>query len=150
MELMVMVAVIGIVTAVAVPSLLSYLRGQQLAGAQRRVASILNEARQLAISQNTTYRVDMEAGNNRIRFVRTSTNVAWVGVGTDPQGYFNLAPETPLASSSTAAITFNNLGSASAAATVTVRDSTTSSTANVCVSAAGRVYPPPRSPFTCP
>ena len=47
-----MVAILGIMTAIATPMLLSYYQGAQLRVAAEQVTTFLNQGRQMAIAQN--------------------------------------------------------------------------------------------------
>ena len=141
-EVMIVVAVIGILAVVAVPFFLSFVRSEQARGAAREVATILNQARQLAITRNTSYRVEVDIAGNRLRFVRASDNTAWTGPGTDGQGYVRLANEARITSVSPAPPsfpTFSPLGNATPAATITVQNTQGTSTLNVILSASGRI-----------
>jgi len=137
-ELIVVVAVIGIITVTGVPMFLSFMQAQQTKGAAQQVASLLNQARQLAISRNTAYRVDVDVTNNRLRFVLTSDGSAYLGAGTDASGYVTLANAAKL-TSATANPVFTALGAASTAGTITVQNAQGTSSLSVVVSASGRI-----------
>ena len=136
-ELLVVVAVIGIITVTATPLFLSFLDAQQTRGAAQQVATLLNQARQLAIANNTSYRVEVDVAGNRLRFVRTSDNSPWTGPGTDAQGYRKLENQARL-TAVTANPTFNSLGTAGGG-TITTRNAHGSSSRNVIVSSSGRI-----------
>ena len=136
-ELMVALAVIGIVSIVATPLFITFLRASETRGASQEVAALLHQARELAIARNTDYRVEVEPDNNRLRFVRTSDNLAWIGPGTDAQGYRRLENQVRLVNV-TANPTFNHLGTGGAG-TITVQDSRSSSSLRVRISA-GRIW----------
>ena len=53
-ELIVVIAVIGIIMAVSVPTLWTYFRTATLRGAAEELVTVLNGARQLAIRANST------------------------------------------------------------------------------------------------
>ncbi|MBI4609151.1 MAG: GspH/FimT family pseudopilin [Candidatus Rokubacteria bacterium] len=137
-ELIVVIAVIGIISVTAVPMFLSFLQAQQTRGAAQQVVTLLNQARQLAITRNTSYQVQVDTTNNRLRFVRTSDSTAYVGAGTDANGYMTLANETKL-TSVTANPVFTALGAASTAGTITVQNAQGTSSLSVAVSLSGRI-----------
>jgi len=136
-ELMAAIAVIGIISIVATPLFMTFLRATETRGASQEMATLLNQARQLAIARNTNYRVEIESDNNRLRFVRTSDNVVWTGPGTDAQGYRQLVNQARL-TNATANPTFNPLGTAGGG-TITVQNAQGTSALDVVVSSAGRV-----------
>ena len=51
-EVLLAVAIIGIISAIATPMLLSYYQGAQVRVAAEQVTTFLNQGRQLAITQN--------------------------------------------------------------------------------------------------
>ncbi|MGB4780501.1 GspH/FimT family pseudopilin [Candidatus Methylomirabilis sp.] len=136
-ELMVAMAVIGIISVAAIPQFLTFLRAMETRGASQDLATVLQQARELAIARNTNYRVEIEPDNNRLRFVRTSDNVVWTGPGTDAQGYRRLVNQARL-TNPTANPTFNPLGAAGGG-TITVQNAQGTSALDVVVSSAGRV-----------
>ncbi|MDD5558822.1 GspH/FimT family pseudopilin [Candidatus Methylomirabilis sp.] len=140
-ELMVAIAVIGIVSVGTIPLFMTFLRAMQTRGASQELVTVLQQARELAIARNTDYRVEIEPDNNRLRFVRTSDNVVWTGPGTDAQGYRRLVNQTRLTCRKPeppSFITFNPLGSAGGG-TITVQNAQGTSSLNVVVSPSGRI-----------
>jgi type II secretion system protein H len=136
-ELVTIVAIFGVVSVAAIPQFMTFLRAMQTRGASQELATVLQQARGLAIARNTNYRVEVEVDNNRLRFVRTSDNVVWTGPGTDAQGYRRLVNQARL-TNVTANPTFNPLGTAGGG-TITVQNAQGTSSLNVVVSPAGRV-----------
>lgn len=136
-ELLVVIAVIGIIAVTATPLFLSFLEAQQTRGAAQQVATLLNQARQLAIATNASYRVEVDVPGNRLRFVNTSNNSPWTGPGTDLQGYQTLTNQARLAAV-TVNPTFNPLGTAGSG-TITTQNARGSSSRNVVVSSSGRI-----------
>ena len=148
-ELIAALAVIGIISIEATPLFMTFLRASETRGASRELATVLQQARELAIATNRSYRVDIDTDNNRLRFVRTSGDAApgcnpgnpdnpvCIGLGTDDQGYRRLVNQARL-TNVTANPTFNPLGSAGGG-TITVRNAQGTSSLNVVVSSAGRV-----------
>lgn len=156
-----LVAVIGILAAAAIPALLTFYRAQQLDGAARRVATYLQEGRQLAISLNSRFRVDVDTAGNQIRYVcvspgpsglgcggtaaapRVALNAAWTGAGTNAQGYRGLDPDYSVDACSRTTFTFTPLGTLDTTATpagaVRVRNAANTQRLDVTVNATGRV-----------
>jgi prepilin-type N-terminal cleavage/methylation domain-containing protein len=136
-ELVIVVAVIGIITAVSAPLFISYLQSATLTAGTQELASILNRGRQLAISQNTTVCVTQAA--NRVNF-RTGGcgGVVWTGPGTDGNGFFTLGNNVNV-TASTANVVFNQLGAATTSGIYTVQHPTTGRTMRVTVAFSGRV-----------
>ena len=136
-ELMIVIAIIGIISIEAAPLFMTFLRASETRGASRELAALLHQGRELAIARNTDYRVEVEPDNNRLRFVRTSDNVVWTGPGTDAQGYRRLVNRARL-TNMTANPTFNRLGTAGGG-TITVQNAQGTSSLNVVVASSGRV-----------
>lgn len=138
-EVILVVAVIGILALMSGPLFVSFLKSQQLKGAAEQVRTLLNQARQLAIARNTSYTVAVDTTNKRLRFCTDSTTCAaanvWKGPGTDSDGYIKLddAIEVPSGTPST----FNYLGAATTAGTIKVKKE--SACMDVTVSASGRI-----------
>lgn len=136
-ELLVVVAVIGILAAVAVPYFLSYWRAATLRAAAEELAAVLNDARQLAISRNRSVCVSNDG--TRVRFhLDTCAGTAITRPGSDGQGWITLTNGQRV-TGSTANVTFNYLGAATTAATYTVQNPNGNSTLCVVVAASGRV-----------
>lgn len=149
-ELLVAIGITGIVTAAVLPVFVNVLQTQQAKGAAQELVNLLNQARQLAIATNGSYRVEIESDNNRLRFVRVSGNASagcnpgnpgnpvCIGPGTDDQGYRRLENQAKL-SNTNVNPTFNHLGTVNLG-TITVQDSRSSSSLNVVISSTtGRI-----------
>lgn len=139
-ELVVAVGVIGILTAIAVPFFLSYWRAATLRAGAQELATILNGARQLAISRNNSVCVTNDGTSVQYR-IGTCASPAWTGPSTDGNGAIRLSNGLRV-TGSTANPVFNYLGAASPAATFTVQNPRDGSTLTVTVSASGRVSIP--------
>ncbi len=137
MELMAAIAVIGIISIVATPLFMTFLRAMETRGASQEVAALLHQARELAIARNENYQVEIDVPGNRLRFVRTLDSTAWIGPGTDGQGFRRLQNLSRL-TCATANPTFNPLGSAGGG-TITVQNASGTSSLNVVVSQSGRI-----------
>ena len=131
------VAVIGILTVIAVPYFLSYWRAAALRAGAEELAAVLNDARQLAISRN--WRVCVSNDGTRVRFhLGNCAGTAITRPGSDSQGWITLTNGQRV-SGSTADVTFTHLGAADPAATYTVQNPNGNSTLCVVVAASGRV-----------
>ena len=135
-ELIVVVAVIGLLAALAMPSFLTFWQSSALSAGSAEMASVLNRGRQLAISQNTSVCAQVSGTSVRFRTVSCAGTI-WTGSGTTSAGLISLSNGLQI-SGATSAI-FTNAGGANPGATYTVTDPKTSRTRSVVVSATGRV-----------
>src|SRR5437870_13801179 len=88
-ELLVLVAVIGIITTVSAPAFVSYWRSATLKGGAQELATILNRGRSLAIAQNMTLCVSQSASN--VRFLAGGyPGCLWTGAGSAVNGRVTL------------------------------------------------------------
>ena len=135
-ELMVVVAIFGILAAMSTPFFLRYYQSAALKAATEEVAVYVNQARQLAIKENQSVCVQRTTSSLRFR-VNGCSGTTWVGPGTDASGNLNLP--TGFTVTSSADPVFSYLGAASPAATFTVTNTGDGRTLRVAVSASGRV-----------
>jgi Tfp pilus assembly protein FimT len=136
-ELVVVVAIVGIIMAVSTPVFLSYWRTSTLRAGAEELSAILNNARQLAIKENTT--VCVQRQGNRVRFhLPTCGSAAWTGISTDANGDIRLANNVTVTSASTDVV-FTYLGAASTPGTYVVRNPVDGRTLSVIVASTGRV-----------
>jgi prepilin-type N-terminal cleavage/methylation domain-containing protein len=136
-ELVVVLAMIGVIAAVGVPLMASWWQGQQLRAGAEEVMSILNQGRQLAISRNGPVCVAQNA--NRLRFELNACGGApWIGPGTDGQGWMRLQNAGQVLNNP--GVTFTNLGGAAPAGAYTVTVSNRQTT--VTVAGSGRITIP--------
>ena len=136
-ELIVVVGMIGLLSLVAAPSLLTYWQTSRLEAGAEQLASVMNRARQLAIRQNTSVCVERSGNSVRMRSVSCAGTI-WTGVGTDSTGLINIANNLQV-TNATASVIFTNAGGASTIGTYTLTDSVTNRTRTVSVAASGRV-----------
>ena len=136
-ELIVVVAVIGLLAALALPSFLTYWRTSALSAGAAEMASILNRGRQLAIAQNTSVCVQVSGTSVRFRTVSCAGTI-WTGPGTSSAGLLGLSNGMQI-SNANASIIFTNAGGANTGGPYVVTDPRTSRFRNVAVSATGRV-----------
>jgi prepilin-type N-terminal cleavage/methylation domain-containing protein len=145
-ELLVVVAVIAVLSVPPTLFFLGFLRNEETNGAAHQVAALLNEARQLAITGNASYRVEIDAPRSRLRFVKTSSSTPWRGPGTDGEGYVTLENRARI-TAVTASPVFNPLGTASGG-TITVQAALGTGCRQVVVSSTGRIRQ--TTPAACP
>jgi prepilin-type N-terminal cleavage/methylation domain-containing protein len=94
-ETMIIVAIIGLLAGLTIPSFSSYLQKQKVIGARTELLADLQYARSLAIARRTTFRVDFTADQYQIILpgpddvVRTKTAPDGVtfNADTDPNFY---------------------------------------------------------------
>lgn len=142
-ELVVAIAIIGIVALFTAPMFVSFIQSQRTQGAARELVAFLNQARQLAITRNTPFSVEVQAAPpDRLRFCSGSATpcpggTVWNGPGTGANGWMALANNDRIVVAP--AITFSALGAATAAGTLRVQNGQGTSCLDVVVSPAGRI-----------
>jgi type II secretion system protein H len=137
-ELTVVLAVIGVLSSLAAPSLVSYWHAASLQAGARELASAINLGRQLAISRKTPVCVDVAATGIRLRVGGCSGN-SWTGALTDASGLIRISDPATLEVSSNARVTFTPLGAAAPSATYTVTHVRTQASRAVVVAGSGRI-----------
>jgi type IV fimbrial biogenesis protein FimT len=136
LELAVTMVIIGLLTAIGVPSVLSFARSSALTAGAEELVTVLNQARTLAIKENTSICVTNDG--TRLQYRRGSCGgTVWTGAGTDSAGFIRLV--TGLSVSSAQSPVFSYLGAASPAATYVVTNPQDGRTLNVTVATTGRV-----------
>jgi prepilin-type N-terminal cleavage/methylation domain-containing protein len=134
-ELVVVVAVIGIIMAASAPTFFSYFRTAAVRAGAEEMSAVLNRARLLAIKDNTSMCVT-NAGNRVRYFVGPCDGTVWTGPDTDAAGFIQLASNISM---TTGQVTFTYIGTATAPASYTVTNPPDASSLTVNVTAAGRV-----------
>ena len=66
MELMVIIAIVGIISAIAIPNMISWRANHQLNGTAREMKSLINGARISAIKNNAIVTVTYDAGTRTV------------------------------------------------------------------------------------
>ena len=89
-ELIVVIAVMGLLAALAVPSMLTYWQSSTLSAGAAEMASTLNRGRQLAIAQNGSVCVQVSGTSVRYRTVSCAGTI-WTGTGTTSAGLISLS-----------------------------------------------------------
>lgn len=137
-ELLMIVAVIGIVSVLATPAFISYSQAARLKSGAQELATILNQARQVAITRNTTTCVLQDTVKVRFAIGTCASTNFWKAAGTDTNGWFTLTEDVRV-SAATANVVFTHLGTASTAGTYTVLNPATNRTLHVIVALSGRI-----------
>ena len=136
-ELLMVVAIIGIVSVLATPAFISYSQAARLKGGAQELVTILNQARQVAITRNTSTCVLQSTNKVRVA-VGSCAGTIWTGAGTDGNGWFTLTEDVRV-SAATANVEFTRLGTASTAGTYTVLNPANNRTLHVIVALSGRI-----------
>jgi Tfp pilus assembly protein FimT len=136
-ELVILIAVIGILSVMAVPAFLRYYQAAKLKSGAQQFVTMINQARELAIKENGNVCVKLSSPTQMTYALNTCAGTAWVGAGTDAAGNINLP--TSITATTSANPIFNYVGSALPAATFTLTNTQTSATLTVAVAASGRV-----------
>jgi len=142
-ELVVLVAVIAILSAIGFPLYLSYSRAQETDGAARTLVVALNQARQLAITRSVSFSAETQTNpNNRMRFcsgtvVPCPGGNVYTGAETDGNGWRVLENGSRITAGP--AITFNSLGAATVSGVLRVQNSSATGSLDICVSPSGRI-----------
>jgi Tfp pilus assembly protein FimT len=140
-ELVILIAVIGILSVMAVPSFLRYYQAATLKSGAQQFAALVNQARELAIKENDKLCVKMSSPT-QMKYTRIDcSGAAWVGPGTDAAGNINLPPGITAAPLTvTANPIFDYVGSAATqSGGFTLTNTQTGATLTVSVPASGRV-----------
>ena len=135
-ELLVVLAVIGILTAMSVPTFISHYQTARLRAAGEEIAAFLNQGRQIGIRENVGVCVHITSTAMHYH-IGSCFGPVWLGPGSDASG--NVKAPNGITLTTTADPVFNYLGAATPAATYTVRNTQTNQTMTVTVAASGRV-----------
>ena len=140
LELIIAIALILIVTAIGFPLYLSFSRAQETDGAARELKIALNQARQLAITRNTSFSVELQTTQNRLRFCTGTatpcpTAAVWTGTGTDGSGWMKMDNSARIVLAPQ--ITFSALGAATPSGTLRVQNFSRTSCLDLVVNPSG-------------
>ena len=141
-ELVIVIAVVGILSIVAVPSFLRYYQAATLKSGAQQLVTLINQARELAVKRNGKVCVKLPSATQMSYALGGCSGSAWVGAGTDSAGNIKL-PER-ITASATGQPIFTYLGSVDPAsvAVYTLTNTQTNATLTVSVAASGRVTIP--------
>jgi prepilin-type N-terminal cleavage/methylation domain-containing protein len=131
-ELLIVMMVVGLLTAFATPRLGRWLATMGVDAAAREIATDLQLGKMRAISQNTRHRMSFDTANKTYQ-VQKDVAGTWQAVG-----HPKLLPAGVDLVSATATPTFQPLGTAPGGATITLRNAQ-GRTRTITVSFAGRV-----------
>jgi prepilin-type N-terminal cleavage/methylation domain-containing protein len=138
-ELIVVAIIIGILSVIAMPMFLSYYRGATLRAGAEEIATILNTARQLAITSNNT--VCVSATTSGVQYhVGACSNATYIGPGTASNG--NIAFATLVTITNNPQVTFSYLGGATVSGAYNVQNPVNGTVQTVTVTASGRITIP--------
>ncbi len=140
-ELLVVLAVIGIMAFIAVPFLLTYTSGATIDYGARELRSGLNRAKLMAVTTRQPVCVQPTAGGYQFFQNTTCTGTPWSGTGTDANGVFRLVNNMTATLAAGANPVFNQFGVAVQTGTLRVTGPTGGSM-TVSVEASGRVRIP--------
>jgi prepilin-type N-terminal cleavage/methylation domain-containing protein len=143
-ELLVVVALIGILTTIGVPYMNSYYNAMKLRSGADELATMLNSGRYLAIKQNGNVCVSVASTSVQYKTGVSATcggGSVYFGPGTKSDGTMPLQNTMQL-TGATANVVFTNLGAASQGGTYTIRNPTDGHTLTVTVSGSGRITIP--------
>ncbi len=135
-ELLVVMAIVGILVATSVPWMITYWRAATLKAGAEELAAGLNRARQLAISQSRSVCVEVVGNQYRYR-LNDCAGTVQTAPGTDANGYYSMSNNMSITTNQNPI--FGYLGAANPGATFTVTNPQGAATRNVVVSASGRV-----------
>lgn len=139
-ELMIIVAVVAIVSAIAAPNYVDYMAGRRLKGAARLVMSDLMAARQKAVSQNYQFKVFFNGDHVTYTVLYDTNNngTADTGEATEARDIRNDYYDVTFSASENPV--FSPRGTAgSTTVTVTLTSARTGATQCVMVAPTGRV-----------
>lgn len=150
-ELAVVIGILGVVSAIAIPTILSYVEAEKIKGAAREVVALLNQARQLAVTRNISFSVEGEMSpQNRLRFCPGTltpcpADTVWEAA-TGADGWIRLDNGVLLVAAP--AITFTALGATTPGGRLRVQHPADPTCLDVVVSPSGRATVAP--PLSCP
>jgi Tfp pilus assembly protein FimT len=135
-ELLVVVAVLGILMLAAVPWLMTYLPSATVSSGAREVHSVVSRAKMLAVTTRQSICVEVVAGGIRFR-QGSCAGTVWAGTGTTSTGIFRFSNSVSVSNAGTSPI-FTQFGTASQIGSISVTG-TTGLTRTVAVALSGRV-----------
>jgi len=143
-ELALVVTIVGILAAIAIPLFMRYYQASKLGVAAQEVATVLNQGRQMAIKENTTLCVHFTStamqyyvGSVVAGGACDTTPGVWKGPGTDSNGQIKASDGVTLAADSDIAFTY--LGAATSTSNVTVTNSQDGQQLRVAIAISGRI-----------
>ncbi len=146
-ELVVVMVLIGILSAIATPSFLQWRQNLEYRQAARDIVSMLRNARNQAISTNVQYRVEFDAPNRKygLRTGNSAGNTDWNDLAVNPTpANWVMLPQgvamNPSANVVAGGIVFSPNGTSTAASTVQILDVVPAARYTVNVATSGRIW----------
>jgi type IV fimbrial biogenesis protein FimT len=149
-ELVITVGMILIVTTLALPSFLNYLRSSRVQAGARAVSAYLNEGRQLAIRTNGPVCVAHTTSTMQFRTATCAGTVIFAPGLAGASGNVQLPANISLSLTTGSSAIFQPLGNTAAGTTYTVTDVPSGQTLRVIVATSGRVCLASASATACP
>ncbi len=140
MEVMIAVAVIVVLSAIAIPASHQWIHNAEYRATARSLVNILRETRSKAIAANLEHKVEFESVNRRYRVIRgnrASNSVDWSTVVYD----WTVFPEGVRVTSNVGAIHMNTNGTANGG-TISIQDDEMRTRYEVRVARTGRIRIP--------
>ena len=120
MELMTVIAIISILTAVSIPGVFRWRANQQLNTSARQIQSVIQEMRLMAVKEQSRTQVVFDATNNRLTTriqIRGTAGGGWREVNHDMSPGIQITPAFNLVADR---VTFNSRGLPAESGEVTV------------------------------
>ncbi len=141
-EVMIVVALIGIVATIAVPNFQNYIRNRNLKTAAHEISSEFFVTRERALSESRTYRLVFDTANNRYTTEEQTAPGVWTVRQTKQVAASAAANDgiaIDAANTTATTFTFQPRGTISMGGTVSIKNSI-NSIANITVNFPGRTY----------
>jgi prepilin-type N-terminal cleavage/methylation domain-containing protein len=141
-ELIVVIAIVGVLFTMTIPFFLRYYQATAVKSAAQQVVALLNQARGLAIAQNSTSGVCVHLSSaTQMQFVQAGCGgTVWVGPGTDGAGNLNLPQGFTMGPATD--VVFDYLGAALPAVTYSVTNASNGAALTVSIAISGRITSP--------
>ena len=138
-ELILVIAVVGVLFTMTIPFFLRYYQATAVKAASQQVVALLNQARGLAIAQNSTSGVCVHLpSTTQMQFVQAGCGgTVWIGPGTDGAGHFNLPQGFTVGPATN--VVFDYLGAAQPAVTYTVTSASTGAALPISIAVSGQI-----------
>jgi prepilin-type N-terminal cleavage/methylation domain-containing protein len=141
-ELIVVIAIVGVLFTMTIPFFVRYYQAAAVKSASQQVIALLNQARGLAIAQNSTLGVCVHLPSaTQMQFVQAGCGgTVWVGPGTDGAGNLNLPQGFTMGPATD--VVFDYLGAALPAVTYSVTNASNGAALTVSIAISGRITSP--------
>jgi len=138
-ELLIVLTIVGILAAIAMPGYQTFMAQRRLNGAARQIMSHLMLARQRAVTQNHQCKVFFDSGTHSYTILHDSDNDGTADTGENTEARNIRQNYDDISFSATADPVFHPQGTAASGMTVTITSAGISSARYVKVAATGRV-----------